>query len=448
MKDKIVAKFGGSSLSESNQFRKVKEIVAGNNERTLIVPSAPGKRFKKDHKVTDLLYMCHQLASHGLNFEDVFKLVRSRYTDICEDLGSSIEIQDILDKVFENISNGASKDYCASRGEHINAKILAAYLDYNFVDSTEIIRFDHKGRFDEKQTKILIEQNKDALINSVVPGFYGANEEGEIVCFSRGGSDITGAILADAIDAKLYENWTDVSGFLMANPKIVQNPEPIKSVTYRELRELSYMGAPVLHEEAIFPVREKGIPIHIKNTNNPEDMGTLIVPDSWPVDNKNIITGVAGKKDFTVISVEKTLMTSDKGFFRKMISVFETNDIQIEHMPSSIDSISIIVSDKQLNSKLNKVMEEINIYCSPDNILTYPQMSLIAVVGRGMIKTKGISARVFRALSENGVNVRMISQGSSELNIIVGVENIDFEKAITAIYYAFQNEEEKNNEKI
>ncbi len=448
MKGKIVAKFGGSSLAESNQFRKVKEIVMGNNERTLIVASAPGKRFKKDHKVTDLLYMCHQLASHGLNFEDVFKLVRNRYTDICEDLNSSIEIQEILDKVFENITNGASKDYCASRGEHINAKILAAYLDYNFVDSKEIISFDYKGRFDEKETKILIEKNKDRLINSVVPGFYGANKDGEIVCFSRGGSDITGAILADATDARLYENWTDVSGFLMANPKIVQNPQPIKSVTYRELRELSYMGAPVLHEEAIFPVREKGIPIHIKNTNNPEDMGTLIVPDSWPADNKNIITGGAGKKDFTVISVEKTLMTADKGFFRKMISVFETNDIQIEHMPSSIDSISIIVSDKQLNSKLNKVMEEINIYCSPDNILTYPKMSLIAVVGRGMINTKGISARVFRALSENGVNVRMISQGSSELNIIVGVENIDFEKAITAIYYAFQNEEENNNEKI
>jgi len=447
VKDKIVAKFGGSSLAESNQFRKVKKIVKENQERTIIVPSAPGKRFKKDHKVTDLLYMCHQLASHGLNFEDVFKLVRNRYMDICKDLDSSIEIQDILEEVFVNIANGASRDYCASRGEHINARILAAFLDYNFIDSTEIIRFNHKGKFDAKKTKELIEQNMDRLINSVVPGFYGANEVGEIVCFSRGGSDITGSILADAIDAKLYENWTDVSGFLMADPKLVPNPEQIRSVTYRELRELSYMGAPVLHEEAIFPVREKGIPIHIKNTNNPDDMGTLIVPDSWPVDNKNIITGIAGKKDFTVISVEKTLMNTDKGFLRKIISVFETNDIQIEHMPSSIDSISIIVSDKELNSKINKVMEEINIYCNPDNIVTYPQMSLIAVVGRGMIQTKGISARVFSALSENGVNIRMISQGSSELNIIIGVENKDFERAISAIYYAFQNKEDKN-EKI
>lgn len=442
MKDKIVAKFGGSSLAESNQFRKVKEIILGNNERTIIVPSAPGKRFKKDHKVTDLLYMCHQLASHGLNFEDVFKLVRNRYTDICQDLDSSIEIEEILDEVFKKIANGASKDYCASRGEHINGKILAAYLDYKFIDSTEIIRFDNKGRFDERQTKILIEANKDRLINSVVPGFYGANKDGQIVCFSRGGSDITGSILADALDVKLYENWTDVSGFLMADPKLVLDPEQIKSVTYRELRELSYMGAPVLHEEAIFPVREKGIPIHIKNTNKPKDIGTLIVPDDWPADNKNIITGIAGKKDFTVISVEKTLMTSDKGFLRKLISVFETNDIQIEHMPSSIDSISVIVSDKELNSKLNKVMEEINIYCEPDDILTFAQMSLIAVVGRGMIKTKGISARVFTALSENGVNIRMISQGSSELNIIVGVENKDFEKAISAIYNAFHIEEE------
>lgn len=453
MKGKIVVKFGGSSLSESNQFRKAKEIIMGDKERIIVVPSAPGKRFKKDHKVTDLLYMCHQLASHGLNFDDVFKLVRNRYTDICQELDSSIEIEEILDKVFKNIANGASKDYCASRGEYINGKILAAYLNYNFVDSADIIRFDHKGSFQKEDTKILIEQNKDKLRNSVVPGFYGANKEGEIVCFSRGGSDITGSILADAMDAKLYENWTDVSGFLMADPKIVSNPEHIKSVTYKELRELSYMGAPVLHEEAIFPVREKGIPIHIRNTNNPEDMGTLIVPDSWPADNKNIITGVAGKKDFTVISIEKTMMSADKGFLRKMISVFETNDIQIEHMPSSIDSISIIVSNKELNSKLSKVIEEINIYCNPDNIITYPQMSLIAIVGRGMINTKGISARVFTALSENGVNIRMISQGSSELNIIVGVENIDFEKAITAIYNAFHDdddndEEEKNNEKI
>ena len=448
MYKKIVAKFGGSSLSESSQFRKVKEIVISNKERTLIVPSAPGKRFKKDHKVTDLLYMCHQLASHGLNFEDVFKLVKNRYIDICEDLGSSINILEILDEVFKNIANGASKDYCASRGEHINARILAEYLDYEFVDSADIIRFDNKGKFDEEETKRLIEENNDRLVYSIVPGFYGANLQGEIICFSRGGSDITGSILADAINAKIYENWTDVSGFLMADPKIVLNPQPIESVTYRELRELSYMGAPVLHEEAIFPVREKGIPIHIKNTNNPEDMGTLIVPDNWPADNKNIITGIAGKKDFTVISVEKTLMTADKGFLRKMISVFETNDIQIEHMPSSIDSISIIVSDKELNSKLNKIIEEINIYCNPDNILTSPQMSLIAVVGRGMIQTKGISARVFSALSESGVNIRMISQGSSELNIIIGVENKDFEKAISAIYNAFQNKEEEENEKI
>lgn len=448
MKDKIVAKFGGSSLSEGDQFVKVKEIVVGNDQRTLIVPSAPGKRFKKDHKVTDLLYMCHQLASHGLNFEDVFKLVRKRYTEICQDLDSKVGIEEILDDVYHNIANGASKDYCASRGEHINGKILAGYLGYNFVDSSEIIRFDHKGRFDEMKTKILIGENKDRLINSVVPGFYGSNEENEIVCFSRGGSDITGSILADAIDAKIYENWTDVSGFLMADPKVVANPQPIKSVTYRELRELSYMGAPVLHEEAIFPVREKGIPIHIKNTNKPDDMGTLIVPDNWPADNKNIITGIAGKKDFTVISVEKTMMTSDRGFLRKMISVFETNEIQIEHMPSSIDSISVIVSDKELNSKLNKVKEEINIYCNPDNIQTFPQMSLVAVVGRGMIQTKGISARVFGSLSEEGVNIRMISQGSSELNIIIGVENKDFENAIRAIYHEFQNEEDNNNEKI
>ncbi len=442
MKDLLVAKFGGSSLSEGSQFKKVKEIIGEDKERKVIVPSAPGKRFKKDHKVTDLLYMCHQLASHGLNFEDIFKLVKNRYVDICKDLDSTIDIEKILKEVYENIANGASKDYCASRGEYINARILADYIGYEFIDSTEIIHFDNKGKFDEEETKILIDKNKERLINSVVPGFYGANKEGDIICFSRGGSDITGSILADGLGAKLYENWTDVSGFLMADPKIVEDPQPIKTVTYRELRELSYMGAPVLHEEAIFPVREKGIPIHIKNTNHPKDSGTMIVADDYPPE-KNIITGIAGKKDFTVISVEKTLMTSDKGFLRKLISVFETNDIQIEHMPSSIDSISVIVSDKELNSKLNKIIEEINIYCNPDNILTSPQMSLIAVVGRGMIKTKGISARVFTALSKNGVNIRMISQGSSELNIIIGVENKDFEGAILAIYNAFKNKEEE-----
>lgn len=434
---KKVAKFGGSSLADSQQFKKVYEIVKGDTDSTVIVPSAPGKRNGKDHKVTDLLYMCYQLSSHGLNFQEVYSLIENRYIQICNELELELPIEDVLKEVRDNIANGGSRDYCASRGEYINGLILAEYLQYPFIDAKEIIRFKDNGEFDEETTENLIYERLRGMDFAVVPGFYGGKSNGEIVTFSRGGSDVTGAIIAHAIQATLYENWTDVSGFLMADPKIVKDTIGIKLITYKELRELSYMGAPVLHEEAIFPVRKRGIPIRIKNTNRPDDEGTLIVHDQWEEKNKGTITGIAGRKDFSVISVEKTLMTSEKGFFRKLISVFETNDIGIEHMPSSIDSISVIVSDKDLNGKLSKITEEIKIYCNPDNIDSYRGMALIAVVGRGMINTKGISAKVFTALSNEGVNIRMISQGSSELNIIIGVENKDFEKAISAIYYAF-----------
>ena len=434
---KKVAKFGGSSLADGQQFKKVYEIIKGDTDTTVIVPSAPGKRNGRDHKVTDLLYMCYQLSSHGLNFHEIFKIIEDRFTNICEELMLEIPIGEILKKVKDDISNGASRDYCASRGEYINGLILAEYLNYPFVDAKEIIRFKDNGEFDEETTENLIYEGLRSMDYAVVPGFYGGKSNGEIVTFSRGGSDVTGAIIAHAIQASLYENWTDVSGFLMADPKVVKDTVGIKLITYKELRELSYMGAPVLHEEAIFPVRKRGIPIRIKNTNRPDDEGTLIVHDHWEEKNKGTITGIAGRKDFSVISVEKTLMTSEKGFFRKLISVFETNDIGIEHMPSSIDSISVIVSDRDLNGKLSKITEEIKIYCNPDNVVSYRGMALIAVVGRGMINTKGISAKVFTALSNEGINIRMISQGSSELNIIIGVENKDFEKAISAIYYAF-----------
>ena len=433
-----VAKFGGSSLADGAQFKKVKSIVESDKSIGVVVPSAPGKRHGKDHKVTDLLYMCHQLASHGLNFDEVYTIIQDRFTGICSELETGIPIGEILSDIKTRIRDGASRDYCASRGEYINGLILADYLGIPFVDAAELIRFDTMGQLDENKTRSLIAEKLGGIEKAVVPGFYGSNEDGSIRTFSRGGSDVTGAIIADGVDAELYENWTDVSGFLMADPRVVKDPKPIKLVTYKELRELSYMGAPVLHEEAIFPVRRLGIPINIRNTNRPEDEGTLIVNDQWAERNEGSITGIAGKKDFTVISVEKTLMTAEQGFFRKLVSVFETNDITIEHMPSSIDSISVIVSDIGLNGKLKKVKDEIQIYCNPDNIVSYPSMALIAVVGRGMINTKGISARVFTALSDGGVNIRMISQGSSELNIIIGVENNDFEKAIEAIYRAFE----------
>ena len=436
MEDILVAKFGGSSLSESKQFVKVKEIIESDKRRRYVVPSAPGKRFSKDHKITDLLLMCHQLSSHGLNFDEVFSIIEERYRGICNDLELNLNIDEYLKEVKNKIRDGASVDFAASRGEYLNGLILSNYLGFDFIDAADLIVFDEKGQYNSDLTEIRV---KKVLSNSeygVIPGFYGANENGEIITFSRGGSDVTGAIIANGVQASLYENWTDVSGFLMADPNIVKDAAPMDLVTYRELRELSYMGAPVLHEEAIFPVRKYGIPINIRNTNAPDDKGTMIVADSAPSTDKDI-TGISGKMNFTVISIEKTLMTLENDFFRKLVSVFETNDISIEHMPSSIDSISVIVPSSQVDSKLKKLLEEIRIYCKPDNITTYPNMALVAVVGRGMISTKGISGKIFTALANAGVNIRMITQGSSELNIIVGIENEDFDKAVEAIYRAF-----------
>ncbi len=439
----IVAKFGGSSLADAKQFIKVKDIITSDKRRRYIVPSAPGKRDSKDHKITDLLYMCHQLASHGLNFEEVYSIIEGRYLEICKELDLDIGIEKVLNEIKTKIANGASKDYCASRGEYLNGIILANYLGFEFLDPKEFIFFDEKEEFDSQKTEAEIVKRFAQVDYGVIPGFYGARPDGKIKTFSRGGSDITGSIISNGRKAVLYENWTDVSGFLMADPRIVDNPKTIKSITYKELRELSYMGAPVLHEEAIFPIKASGIPINIKNTNAPEDPGTMIVNEDWEVAYAGSITGIAGKKNFTVITIEKTLMSKDSSFLRKLISVLETNDITVEHMPSSIDSISLVVSNAEIDNKLEKVMTEIGIYCNPDSIVYYKEMSLIAVVGRGMIKTKGISAKIFTALAENDVNIRMITQGSSELNVIVGIENKDFDKAIGAIYKAFKEEEEK-----
>lgn len=439
MDNVVVAKFGGSSLADSDQFIKVKDIIKADGKRKIIVPSAPGKTHKKDHKITDLLYMCYQLASHNLSIDEVFHIIEERFLKICKDLKLDINIEKILEDIKIKIQNKESKDYAASRGEYLSALILSKYLGFDFIDAKDIIYFNEKGDFDSVSTGENIRKKLKDRSGVVVPGFYGAKPNGEIITFSRGGSDITGAIIANALNCNLYENWTDVSGFLVADPRIVKNPNPIEVITYKELRELSYMGAPVLHEEAIFPVKEKGIHINIKNTNSPKDIGTTIVDDLYPISHSGSITGIAGRKDFTVIAIQKTKMTSEADFFRKVITVIETNNISIEHMPSSIDSISLVVSTEELNSKLDKVLEEIRIYCNPDSIITYPNMSLIAVVGRGMIRTKGMSAKIFTALSNKGINIRMITQGSSELNIIIGVENIDFDKAILAIYNAFES---------
>ena len=443
MEGVIVAKFGGSSLADSSHFIKVKEILMADTRRRYVVPSAPGKRNSQDHKITDLLYMCYQLASHGINIDEVYSIISKRYEDICHELNLDIKIEEILVDIKMKIQEGATRDYTASRGEYLNAIILSQYLGFEFVDAKDLILFDEEGKLDLEETKRIAADKLSKVKQAVIPGFYGANKKGEIITFSRGGSDITGSIISTSVNSQLYENWTDVSGFYMADPKIVDNPKSIDTITYKELRELSYMGAPVLHEESIFPIKSDGIPINIRNTNKPEDRGTMIVNDLQPVSNAESITGIAGKKDFTVISIEKTNMNDEKGFIRKLISVLESNDISIEHMPSSIDSISVIVPNTEINTKLNKVLEEIRIYCKPDLIITYPDMSLIAVVGRGMINTKGVSARIFSALAKEGVNIRMISQGSSELNIIIGIETEDFNKAISAIYKEFKKNKEE-----
>lgn len=439
MNNMIVAKFGGSSLSNSEQFRKVKNIVWDNENRKFVVPSAPGKRFSKDYKVTDLLYLCHTHAENGISFEDVFKHIEERYITLAKELEVRIDIKKYLHEIKRKIGEGASADYTASRGEYLNGLILADYLDYEFIDASEVICFKNYGRVDLEATEKALRERIVSVERAVIPGFYGAMPDGSIKTFTRGGSDVSGAIVARCLGAQLYENWTDVSGLLMADPNIVEDAMPIEVITYKELRELSYMGAKVLHEESIFPIRDVCIPINIRNTNRPEDKGTLIVDDDKPVKNSGTITGIAGKKGFTVIAVQKMLMNSEQGFCRKLLSILESNGVSFENMPSGIDSVSLVIADEQLGDKLDNILEEIKRQCRPDSIEVHPNMALIATVGKGMDRTKGISSKVFKGLASGDVNIRMINQGSSEINITVGVENEDFEKGLRAIYKAFVN---------
>ena len=434
-----VVKFGGSSLADAIQLKKVRDIILEDDARKYIVVSAPGKGAKNNHKVTDLLAMCHELSDHDLNFNEVYKIIENVYKNIVDDLVLHIDIDSILNEVKEEIEGGASYDFVISRGEFISAQVLASYLGYDFVDAKDLIVFTD-GALDLQKSQEKIKNILSKHDRAVVPGFYGVDEEGKVKTFTRGGSDVTGSVIASALDAEMYENFTDVSGFLVVDPKIVKNPHPMGTITYNELRELSYMGAKVLHEEAIFPLRDKNIPINIKNTNAPNEDGTLIL-SKCDTKNKNILTGISGKKGFTVINLEKVNMNSEKDFFRKLTTVFESNDISIEHMPSSIDSVSVLVADSYIAPKLNKVIEELKIYLNVDNISWERDISLIAVVGRGMINEKGVSSRTFTALAKEGVNIKMISQGSSEINIIIGVETKDFEKAIRSIYEEFYKED-------
>ncbi|MCE9589662.1 MAG: aspartate kinase [Planctomycetes bacterium] len=437
-----VAKFGGTSLADAAQVRKVEAIIRADPARRFVVPSAPGKRTSDDRKITDLLYLCHASAAQQVPFDETWKLISDRYLQIAADLKIKLDMRPHLDEVKKKIAAegaraGGTADYAASRGEYLNSLIVAELLGYEFIDAAEVIFFDARGLFDAERTQQALSARLAKSTRAVVPGFYGTDHAGRVKTFSRGGSDITGAIVARAAFAEVYENWTDVSGLLMADPRIVKNPRPIDVVTYRELRELAYMGATVLHDEAIFPVRIAGIPVNIRNTNRPDDKGTMIVANTAPIAHTGSITGIAGRKDFTVITVEKALMNQEVGFGRRMLSVLEVNGISFEHMPSGIDTMSVVVADKAIEGRLDKVLDELRAECKPDAIDVEPHMALVATVGRGMASTPGMAARLFGALAAAQVNVRMIDQGSSEINIIVGVGTKDFENAMRAVYEAF-----------
>ena len=436
---KIVTKFGGSSLADAGQFAKVKAILAMDPARKYVVPSAPGRRFKDDDKVTDLLYRCHRQRSAGEDYQDTFDLIAARYMDIAEELGLHCDLGAALDEVNENIASGASADYCASRGEYLNGLLLADYLGWRFLDAAQAVKFDAQGVLDSEETNRVLGQLLADGVPTVVPGFYGAMPDGSVHTFSRGGSDITGAIVARAVEADVYENWTDVSGFLMADPRIVTNPREISAITYQELRELSYMGASVLHEDAVFPVHAAGIPTNIRNTNNPAHPGTIISLEAPVSGSVPTITGVAGRKGFSVISVEKAMMNSEKGFGRKVLQVVEEAGLSFEHLPTGIDTMCVVVAGEALAPVREEVVGRILELTHADTLTVHDNMSIIATVGRGMVHNCGTAARLFSAMSRARINVRMIDQGSSELSIIVGVDDQDFEKTIQAIYSAFVN---------
>ena len=433
-----VVKFGGSSLANAEQFKKVGEIIRADEDRKYVVPSAPGKRFKEDTKVTDMLYSCYSLAEQGKVFDKELKEIKERYMEIIRGLKLKLSLEEEFVAIKKNFEAKAGKDYAASRGEYLNGIVMANYLGYEFVDAASVIVFDKDGSFDAEKTDKILSARLAKAGKAVIPGFYGAMPNGSVKTFSRGGSDITGSIVAKASRANVYENWTDVSGFLVADPRIVDAPDAIKVITYKELRELSYMGAGVLHEDAIFPVRKEGIPINIRNTNAPEDPGTMIVESTCHTPD-HIITGIAGKKGFVTINIEKDMMNSEIGFGRKVLQVFEENGISFEHMPSGIDTMTIVVHKDEFIDKEQKVLAELHRAVQPDSIELESDIALIAIVGRGMRNNAGIASNILGALAKAKINIKMIDQGSSELNIIIGVRNRYFEDAIKAIYALFVN---------
>jgi aspartate kinase len=438
MRMKKVVKFGGSSLADAGQFKKVGDIIRSDENRIYVVPSAPGKRFDGDTKVTDMLLELYRMADAGEDIDGQLAAIKARYDEIIQGLELDFSLDDEFAEIERIMKTEPARDYAASRGEYLNGRIMAKYLDYEFIDPFEVIFFNDEGNLNSYKTDKVLSARLAKTPRAVVPGFYGQGKDGKVKTFSRGGSDITGSVVASAARVDIYENWTDVSGFLVADPRIVENPVAIHTITYRELRELSYMGATVLHEDAIFPVRSRGIPINIRNTNKPDDEGTWIV-ESTATKPKYTITGVAGKKGFCAVLITKGLMNAEIGFGRKVLQAFEENDISFEHMPSGIDTMTVVVHESEFIHKEQRVVSAIHRLSKPDTVEIESDLALIAVVGRGMKSARGTAARIFSALAHAKVNIRMIDQGSSELNIIIGVANEDFETAIRAIYDIFVN---------
>lgn len=440
--EKIVCKFGGTSLADANQIRKVRAIVESDSRRRFVVVSAPGKRDKNDAKITDLLLTSWHLAAQHLDYSEPLRLIRDRYAQIARDLGIAPLTYPLDEMAGElaKLSNGdptslATRDWMAARGEFCHALLVADFMGATFVPSGECIRFDEEGQLDGVSYDNLANLMADDSKTYVVPGFYGRDKSGRIKTFPRGGSDITGAVVARAVGASVYENWTDVSGLLMADPRVVENPKPIGEVTYRELRELAYMGASVLHEETIFPASEAGIPIQIKNTNAPDDPGSRIVASRDA--REGAVVGIAGRKGFSTIYIEKAMMNQQRGFGRRVLEILETNGVSFEHMPSALDSMSVVIGDDNFEGKETTIIKELQRTLQPDRVELLDKMALIATVGEGMAYRVGVSGQLFDALREAKVNVRMISQGASEINIIVGVSESDYERAVGAIYEAF-----------
>ena len=435
-----VAKFGGSSMADAKQFEKVRDIVRADPARKVIVVSAAGKRSADDHKLTDLLYLCYAHLQYGVNCDAVFQMICDRYIAIRDECGLNVDIEAELDVLRRQMRAGISEEELVSRGEYFSALLMADYLGYSFLDAELWVRFQFDGSIDKEASYAALRRLADGR-SVVIPGFYGVTPDGKIRTFSRGGSDITGALAAAALGADVYENWTDVSGILMADPRIVDDPEPIRRVTYSELRELSYIGAQVLHEGTIFPVREKNIPLNIRNTNAPDHPGTMILESIGDeMEEGGFITGIAGKKGFSIITIAKTGMSSEPGSLLKILNVLAKHEVNVEYLPSGIDNVSLVVSSDKVSRSLYEMLGELQKEVQPNKITVTEHIAIVAAVGRKMAYRPGVSGKIFAKLGENGVNIRMITQGPEELNIIVGVEEKDFEQAIRVLYNSFVKE--------